>query len=65
MSTIKIQNPEIATEEINLQSYIYNYNIVPLFSNPLDASLTYASVYAVFWSIILWVFYKNKLIFKV
>ena len=65
MSTIKIQNPEIATEEINLQSYIYNYNIVPLFSNPLDASLTYALVYAVFWSIILWVFYKNKLIFKV
>lgn len=65
LSTIKIQNPEIATEEINLQSYIYNYNIVPLFSNPLDASLTYALVYAVFWSIILWVFYKNKLIFKV
>jgi predicted acyltransferase len=65
MSTIKIQNPEIATEEINLQSYIYNHNIVPIFSNPLDASLTYALVYAVFWSIILWVFYKNKLIFKV
>jgi predicted acyltransferase len=65
MSAIKIQNPEIATEEINLQSYIYNYNIVPLFSNPLDASLTYALVYAVFWSIILWMFYKNKLIFKV
>ncbi|CAM3960554.1 acyltransferase family protein [Flavobacterium sinopsychrotolerans] len=65
LSSIKIQNPEIATEEINLQSYIYNYNIVPLFSNPLDASLTYALVYAVFWSIILWVFYKNKLIFKV
>ena len=65
LSTIKIQNPEIATEEINLQSYIYNHNIVPIFSNPLDASLTYALVYAVFWSIILWGFYKNKLIFKV
>ena len=65
MSTIKIKNPEIATEEINLQSYIYNHNIVPIFSNPLDASLTYALVYAVFWSIILWGFYKNKLIFKV
>lgn len=65
LSSIKIQNPEIATEEINLQSYIYNSNIVPIFSNPLDASLTYALVYAVFWSIILWVFYKNKLIFKV
>ena len=65
LSAIKIQNPEIATEEINLQSYIYNHNIVPLFSNPLDSSLTYALVYAIFWSIILWVFYKYKLIFKV
>ena len=65
LSTIKIQNPKIASEQINLQSYIYNHNIVPIFSNPLDASLTYALVYAVFWSIILWVFYKNKLIFKV
>jgi len=65
LSAIKIKNPEIATEKINLQSYIYNHNIVPLFSNPLDASLTYALVYAVFWSFILWIFYKNKMIFKV
>lgn len=65
LSTIKIENPEIATEKINLQTYIYNHNIVPLFSNPLDASLTYALVYAVFWSVILWIFYKNKMIFKV
>lgn len=65
LSAIKIKNPEIATEKINLQSYIYNHNIVPLFSNPLDASLTYALVYAVFWSLILWIFYKNKMIFKV
>lgn len=65
LSAIKIKNPEIATEKINLQSYIYNHNIVPLFSNPRDASLTYALVYAVFWSLILWIFYKNKMIFKV
>ena len=65
LSAIKIKNPEIATEKINFQSYIYNHNILPLFSNPLDASLTYALVYAVFWSLILWIFYKNKMIFKV
>ncbi|CAM4118276.1 acyltransferase family protein [Flavobacterium weaverense] len=65
LSSIKIQNPKIATEEINLQTYIYNDNIVPLFANPLNASLFYALSYAVFWSLILWFFYKYKLIFKV
>lgn len=65
LSTIKIENPEIATEQINLQNFFYKFCIVPFFSNPLDASLTYALVYAVFWSLILWLFYKYKLIFKV
>lgn len=65
LSSIKIQNPDIATEEINLQNLIYNFWILPVFQNPLDASLTYALTYAVFWSLILWFFYKNKLIFKV
>ena len=65
LGSIKMENPQIATEEINLQTYIYNYNIVPLFANPLNASLFYALSYAVFWSLILWVFYKYKLIFKV
>lgn len=65
LSTIKIENPEIATEQINLQNFFYKFCIVPFFSNPLDASLTYALVYAIFWSLILWVFYKYKLIFKV
>jgi predicted acyltransferase len=65
LSTITIQNPEISTEQINLQSYFYKFCIVPIFSNPMNASLTFAVVYAIFWSLILWVFYKNKLIFKV
>ncbi|TDE49083.1 acyltransferase family protein [Flavobacterium sp. GT3P67] len=65
LSTIKIQNLEIVTEQINLQSYFYKFCITPLFSNPLNASLTFALVYAIFWSLILWVFYKYKLIFKV
>lgn len=65
LSAIKIEGPEIGAEKINLQNYIYDFNIAPLFSNPLNASLFYALSYAVFWSILLWIFYKNKLIFKV
>lgn len=65
LSSIKVQNPEIATEQIGLQSLIYKFGIVPCFENPMNASLAYAISYAIFWSIILWVFYKKKLIFKV
>ena len=65
LSTMTILNPKIASEQINLQSYFYKFCIVPIFSNPMNASLTFALVYAIFWSLILWVFYKNKLIFKV
>jgi predicted acyltransferase len=65
LSSITIQNPKIASEQINLQSYFYKFCIVPVFSNPMNASLAFAVLYAIFWSLILWVFYKNKLIFKV
>lgn len=65
LSSIKIQNSEITTEQINIQHLIYNFWIVPFFENPLDSSLAYAISYAIFWSIILWVLYKYKLIFKV
>ncbi|TRX23349.1 DUF5009 domain-containing protein [Flavobacterium franklandianum] len=65
ISMIKVDHPELPGELLGFQSYFYNYGIVPLFKNPMDASLTYALVYSVFWSIILWILYKNKLIFKV
>ena len=65
LSFIKIENPEIGTEQISLQKFIYDFNIVPLFNNPLNASLFYALSYAVFWSLIVWILYKYKLIFKV
>ncbi|SHG80991.1 Predicted acyltransferase [Flavobacterium micromati] len=65
LSAIKIENPIVAEEKISLQKFIYDFNIVPLFDNPLNASLFYAVSYAVFWSFILWILYKNKLIFKV
>lgn len=65
LSSIKVQSPEIATEQINLQTLIYKFGIETWFENPLNSSLAYAILYAIFWSFILWVFYKKKLIFKV
>lgn len=65
LTMIKVEHPEIPNEPLGFQSYFYNYGIVPLFENPMNASLAYALVYALFWSFILWVLYKNKLIFKV
>ena len=65
LSSIKIQSPDIAAEQINLHTFIYKFGIVPCFENPLNSSLAFAISYAIFWSLILWVFYKKKLIFKV
>ncbi|PRZ22867.1 acyltransferase family protein [Flavobacterium granuli] len=65
LSAINIQNPEISGEQINLQSFLYQFYIVPLFSNPMNASLMFALIYAVFWSLILWWLYTKKIIFKV
>nr|WP_199003198.1 DUF5009 domain-containing protein [Flavobacterium sp. ASV13] len=65
LSSIKVQNPEIGGEEIGLQTLIYKFKMAPCFENPLNASLAYALSYAVFWSFILWILYKRKLIFKV
>lgn len=65
LTMVKVNHPEIQGDQIGFQDYFYNYGIVPLFENPKDASLTYALLYAAFWSVILWVFYKNKMYFKV
>jgi predicted acyltransferase len=62
---IQFQNPQIPTEQINLQKYLYSFWIDPFFDNPLLASLVGALIYVAIWSFILWLFYKNKLIFKV
>lgn len=62
---IQFQNPDIATEQINLQKYLYSFWISPFFSNPLTASLAGALIYVGIWSFILSLFYKKNLIFKV
>lgn len=53
------------SKEIALLTYLYEKGLVPIFSNPLNSSLTYALIYAAFWSLILSVLEKRKLVFKV
>lgn len=65
LSMIKLNHPGIPSEPLGIQSYFYKYGILPLFENPMNASLAFALFYCLFWSVILWFFYKKKLIFKV
>jgi predicted acyltransferase len=62
---IQFKNPHNPEEQINLLNYLYHFGIAPFFSNPMTASLAGALVYVGIWTFILWIFYKNKLIFKV
>jgi len=62
---IQFENPHKTGEQINLLSYLYEYGIAPFFSNPMMASFAGALVYVAIWTFILWIFYRNKLIFKV
>ena len=65
LEMIQFQNPEIPSEQINLQNYLYSFWIAPVFNNPMTASLAGALIYVTIWSLILGLFYKHKLIFKV
>jgi predicted acyltransferase len=62
---IQFQNPNVPLEQINLQQYLYSFWILPYFNNPMTASLAGALIYSCIWTFILWLFYKNNLIFKV
>ena len=62
---IEWQNPEKTLEKINLQQYLYQFWITPFFSDPKLASLAGALIFALILFGLLYVFYKNKLIFKV
>lgn len=62
---IRFQNPSLPSEQINLLDYLYRFGIAPFFSNPMTASLAGALTYVAIWTFILWIFYRNKLIFKV
>ncbi|MBF4508022.1 DUF5009 domain-containing protein [Flavobacterium sp. JLP] len=62
---IEFENPHNPEEQINLLSYLYSFCIAPFFNNPMTASLAGALVYVAIWTFILWIFYRNRLIFKV
>ncbi|RYJ40667.1 N-acetylglucosamine related transporter [Flavobacterium anhuiense] len=62
---IRFQHPSLLGEQINLLDYLYRFGIAPFFSNPMTASLAGALTYVGIWTFILWIFYRNKLIFKV
>lgn len=62
---IRFGNPSNPQEQTNLLDYLYHFGIAPLFSNPMTASLAGAVTYVAIWTFILWIFYRNKLIFKV
>lgn len=65
LNMIKIPVAGSPEENPGLISWIYEYGIAPLFTEPKNASLTGALVYVLIWFIILWLFYRRKLIFKV
>lgn len=65
MVMITLQNPKNTSEKVNLLDYLYTSGVQPFFDNPMMASLVFALIYVGLWTLLLWYFYKNKLIFKV
>jgi predicted acyltransferase len=60
MNMIKVHDDK----EISLGGHLFNTYFKPHFS-PLNASLAYAIITVLFWFIIVWIFYKRKIIIKV
>jgi predicted acyltransferase len=52
-------------EPIGLQGYLYQVYLTPQFTDPRNASLSYALLYLLFWFFILYILYRKKLVFKV
>lgn len=65
LTMIKVQNPADASAEINVRDYAYTFWISSNFDNQYFASVVYAILYVLLWSVVLWYFYKKKMFFKV
>lgn len=72
LSSIKVVNPTFFNgnldeipEQISVPEYLNRFCILPYFEDPKVASLLWAVLNIVFWSLVLWYFYKKKLFFKV
>ena len=65
LAMIQIENPKNIGEKISIQKYFYTYSLEPLFNNPMNASLTHALIFVLFFQIVLYVLYKKNIIIKV
>ncbi len=65
LGMIRFPQPGESDHITNLQEYIYRNGIARFFEGPENASLAGALVYVLIWTFILWIFFRNKLIFKV
>jgi predicted acyltransferase len=66
LNAVKVTNPtDPAGDQMDFVPYLYQYQISPLFSDPMNASLAYALLYLTLWFVILFILYRNKLVFKV
>ncbi len=66
MSAIKIAYPNDPSHEtIGLQTYLYQFQVLPHFSEPKNASLAYALCYLLFWFVVLVILFRKKWVFKV
>jgi predicted acyltransferase len=65
LNVFKVANPSNPSEPMSLVPYLYRYQIVPHFESPYHASLAYALLYLLLWTIILAILYRRKLVFKV
>jgi predicted acyltransferase len=66
LNMIKIAQPEnLEHPNVGLVSWLYSHWIVPFFTEPKNASLAGALTYLVIWFVILILFDRKKMIFKV
>ncbi len=66
LNMIKIAQPEnLKTPETGLVAWLYGHWIMPFFSEPKNASLAGALIYLLIWFVILVLFDRKKMIFKV
>jgi predicted acyltransferase len=66
LNMIKIAQPEnLEHPNVGLVSWFYSHWILPFFTEPKNASLAGALTYLVIWFVILILFDRKKMIFKV
>lgn len=66
LNLIKVdQISNLEHQEIGIVPWLYRVGIQPYFENPLNSSLAGAVVYLLIWYLILYIFYRKNLIFKV